>query len=79
MADCFDYFSESGVVHGFLAHDGDVFAGAVVVDVVEAVRVGEAGLEHAEVFGLIVHVADELDVVETDTFVVFSKVNTSYF
>ena len=43
----FNYFSEDAVLHGFPAHDVDVLTAAVVIDVVEAVRIGKPGFVHS--------------------------------
>ena len=79
MGDGSHNFSKKLALHGFSAHEVDVFAAAVVVDVVESVRVGEACFVHFEQFGFVVHVADEFEVVEAYTFVILGKINTSNF
>ena len=67
VSDSSDYFAEERLgCHGFPAHQVDIFAGAVVVDVVQSVRVGEPCLVHAEGLGFVVHEGDELKVVEAD-------------
>jgi hypothetical protein len=60
------------IFHGFPAHDVDIFAATVVIDVVQAVRVGESCFIHVEVAADLVHEADELLRVKLDAFVVFS-------
>ena len=77
MRGSFGYFSEGFLLHGFRAHGVDIFAGAIVIDMIEPVRVCEAGFVHAEHFGAIVHVVDELLGVEFDAFVVLSEIDAS--
>jgi hypothetical protein len=67
------------MTHGFFAHQIDIFAAAVVVDMVEAVRVGEPCFVHSESFGFVVHKIDELKVVEADALVVFGEIDASNF
>ena len=77
MGGCFGNFSEGFLLHGFRAHGVDIFAGAIVVDMIESVRVGEASFGHAEHFGAIVHVVHELLGVEFNAFVVLGEIDAS--
>ena len=65
--------------HQFFGHQVDVFTATVVVDVIESVGVGETGFVHTHIFCLVVHVADEFDVVKTNAFKVLGKVDASNF
>lgn len=77
MTDRPDDLPEDLVPHGISAHEIDVLAAAIVIDMVESMRVGESGLEHVEGSALVVHEVDELLCVEFNTLVVLSEVDTS--
>jgi hypothetical protein len=47
--------------------------------VVESMWVGESGLQHAEIFGTVVHIAHELLRVEFYAFIVLGQVDASNF
>ena len=79
MSDSFYYFSDDSVSHGLLAHEVDILATAVVIDVVKSVGVGESGFVHSESFCFDVHVVHKLDVVETNALVVLCQVYASNF
>ena len=70
MCDCFDYFSDDSMGHGFLAHEVDIFAAAIVIDVVKPVRVGESCFVHSKSFCFDVHVVHKFDVIKAYALVV---------
>ena len=77
MGGSLDDLSEDLAAHGLVAHGVDVLAAAVVVEVVEAMRIGEASPEHSECLSPRIHVVDELLCVKFDAFKVLSKVDAS--
>jgi len=77
VAHCLDDSPEDFALHGLPTHEIDILAAAVVVDVVEAVRVGEPSLEHVEAPALAVHEVNEFLCIEFNALVIFSEVNTS--
>ena len=79
MGDSFDDLADGAVVHGLLAHEVDILAAAVVVEVVKSVGVGESGFVHPESFGFGVHVVHELGVVEANAFQILCQIYASYF
>ena len=79
MGDSFGYFSEQIILHVLLAHEVYVFAGAVVIDMVEAMRVCEPSFGHSEAFGFVIHVLHKLLIVVIYAIRVLGKIDTSNF
>jgi len=74
-----DNLSKDSICHSFPTHQVDIFTTAIIIDVVEAMRIGKSGFVHSEHFSFVVHIGDELEVIETDALVIFGQVDTSYF
>jgi len=79
MGGCLYNFSKEWKSHRFLTHKINIFTAAIVIDVVQAMRIGEARFVHPQIFSFVVHVVHKLDIVKSHTFVVLGKVDTSNF
>ena len=79
MGGRFDNFPDDSMVHGLFAHKINVLAAAIVVNVVKSMWIGKASFVHSKHLGFVIHIADELKVVETNTLVILCQINTSNF
>jgi hypothetical protein len=79
MRGCRNYAPEYLILHGFPAHDIDIFTTAIIIDMIEAMWVGKSCLAHIKISRSLIHKIDKLLSVEFNAFIVLSQVDASNF